>query len=217
MVPELDENVQTDSRSLVGTARYMAGQLARLFQAHDGGHRTEALEACRTIDELQFPWLDPEEVDLAASAFVEALWAKDDVELGCMHDGRLDPERVRHADYSRVTRKLRKRAAVIEADPAYATEKTKAWRRHKAGGDYWTPFQQSQVYELRAALRDPDYPNKPRAGQSGPGPEPVRYVLAFELHDMHTDRHWQQGIDVMVPYFSRILREHSDKPNGRYT
>jgi len=33
----------------------------------------------------------------------------------------------------------------------------------------------------------------------------MRYVLASELHDMNTKRHWEQGIELLVPYFERIL------------
>lgn len=213
MKQDFGDRSRTDSRGLVGTARYMATELARLFRAHDDGRREDAIEACLAVDELQFPTLDSDDVELAATAFVDALWAKDDIEFEYLHDGEIDREGLQEADYGRVSAKLRERAAIIGADPAYATTKAKAWRRHKAGGDYWTPFQQSQVYELRAALNDPTYPNKTRAGQSGPGPESVRYVLAFELHDMHTDHHWQQGVDVMVPYFRYILRNHADNSN----
>lgn len=200
---------RADSRGVRGTARYMARELARLFKSHDKGRKSDAVDACRAVDECQFRTLDSDELELAATAFVDALWAKDNIELRHMGDGRIDTAGIRSADYSQVTQELRKRAAIVGADPAYATTKAEAWRRHKSGGEYWTPFMKSQKYELRAALQDPAFPNKPRAGQSGPGPEPMRYVLAFELHDMHTERHWQQGIDVMVPYFSRILREHN--------
>lgn len=64
------------------------------------------------------------------------------------------------------------------------------------------------MYEFRAAIGDPTYPRKGRGGRSGPGPEPMRYVLASELHDMNTKRHWEQGIEVLTPYFERILERN---------
>ena len=186
----------------------MAEQLSVGFRAHDKGFRDEAIEAFGAVDELQFQYLDEEDVRLATTAFVDALWAKDEVEFECLRDGELKREAVADADYGPVTRKLRQRALIIGADSRYAEKKAEAWRRHKCGGDYWTPFGWSQVYELRAALRDPDYPHKPRAGRSGLGPEPLRYVLAFELHDMHADRCWSEGVTAMVPYFETILRSY---------
>jgi len=39
----------------------------------------------------------------------------------------------------------------------------------------------------------------------------MRYVLAVELHDMHTDAYWEQAKDVMIPYFERILQEQSNE------
>lgn len=192
------------------TAEYMAEQLARGFRAHDKGHKQKAVRAFYEVDRRQFHHVDEQDAQLAAEAFVDALWAKDDVELQYLKHGTLDQEGIENADYGRVRQKLRERAVIIGAEQDYAMTKAEAWRRHKAGGDYWTPFQQSQIYELRAALQDPEYPRKPRAGQSGPGPEPQRYVLAFELHDMHDEQYWTQGEQVMVPYFTRILQENRD-------
>lgn len=195
-----------DAEDLEGTAKMMARQLARLFRAHDRGLREEAIEACLRVDRLQFPALESADVELAAERFVDALWAKDEVEFQHLTDGAIDTAGLRQADYGEVRARLRERASLIGADPRYATTKAEAWRRHKVGGDYWTPFVKSQVFELRTILDDPPYPNKPRGGQSGPGPEPLRYILAFELHDMKTERHWQEGIEVMTPYFAKILR-----------
>lgn len=193
------------------TARRMAEQLSQGFRAHDTGRKQTAIDAFASVDTLQFPFLSEGEARHAATAFVEALWAKDDIEFEQLSDGRINREGIRQADYSPVRQKLRERAAIIGADPKYATTKAEAWRRHKSGGDYWTPFQQSQLHELRAALRDPEYPHKPRAGHSGPGPEPLRYVLAFELHDMKTEKHWKQGVEVMTPYFAKILEANRER------
>lgn len=192
------------SRQLQVTARDLAGQLARVGKAHDKGLYEEAIEACTFVDRHQFQYLDTEEARLAAKGFVDGLWEKDNVEFECLKHGEIDAEALAEADYSPVRGPLRQRAAVIGADPQYAVEKAKAWKRHKTGGDYWTPFLMSQVYELRSIFGD-RYPEKPRAGQSGPGPDPIRYLLAFELHDMKTETDWRQGIDAMVPYFAKIL------------
>ena len=212
------ETRETDGRSddpgseeLRATAREMALGLAHVFRAHDEGDRENALKACRRVDELQFQHLDVDDIEIASNAFVDALWAKDDVEFRCLSDGEFDIERIRNADYSGVSSQLRKRAAVVGADQRYATKRVEAWREHKAGGDYWTPYHRSQLYEFRAAIQDPSYPRKQRGGRSGPGPEPMRYVLASELHDMNTKQHWEQGVELLVPYFERILIEHDDE------
>ena len=203
----------TDAESIYSTARYMAEQLSIGFRAHDKGLREEAVEAFHAVDRLQFQNLDEEDTHLTATAFVDSLWAKDEVEFQCLRNGELQAAAVESADYGPVKQKLRQRASVIGADSEYALKKAEAWRKHKSGGDYWTPFGESQMHELRAALRNPTYPDKPRAGQSGPGPEPLRYVLAFELHDMHTEQSWREGIEVMVPYYATILRSYEDDAN----
>jgi hypothetical protein len=205
-----DRNSDPGSGGLRATAREMSLGLAHVFRAHDEGDREKALEACRRVDELQFRHVDSENAELASEAFIDALWAKDNVELGCLSNGELDPERIRNADYSGVASHLRRRALLVGADQRYAAEKVEAWRQHKAGGDYWTPYQRAQLYEFRAAIQDPEYPRKSRGGQAGPGPEPMRYVLASELHDMNTKHHWEQGVELLVPYFERILMEHDD-------
>jgi hypothetical protein len=191
----------------------MAEQLSIGFRAHDKGLHDEAVEAFHAVDKLQFQDLDEEDTHLAATAFVDALWAKDEVEFQCLRDGKLQVSDLEDADYAPVKQKLRQRASIIGADSRYAQTKAEAWRKHKIGGDYWTPFGWSQVYELRAALRDHEYPRKPRAGQSGLGPEPLRYVLAFELHDMHTNRRWEEGVSVMIPYYVKILESYEDDVN----
>lgn len=192
------------------TAESMARQICRGFMAHDRGRRQEAVTAFEYVDSRQFPHLDADDAHLAATAFVDALWAKDDLELQFLGDGTLDDEGLRAADWGPVRAEFRERAAAIGLDQEYARLKTEAWRRHKTGGDYWSPFQQAQVMELRAALQDADYPNKPKEGASGLGPEAGRYALAVELHDMHTERHWAQAVETMVPYFDRILSSHTD-------
>lgn len=200
----------TGRADVLSTAQYMAEQLSTGFQAHDKGFREEAIEAFHSVDKLQFQYLGDDTVRLAATAFVDALWAKDEIEFQCLRDGEIQKEDLKQASYSPVRQKLRQRASLVGADAEYAVKKAEAWRKHKAGGDYWTPFGWSQLYELRAALRDPTYPQKPRAGQSGLGPDPLRYVLAFELHDMHTEQTWQDGLEVMVPYFAKILTSYED-------
>lgn len=198
---------------IYATARYMAEQLSVGFRAHDKGVRDEAIEAFRAVDALQFPDISEEDALLAATAFVDALWEKDEIEFQCLRDGEIQIADIERADYSPVRQKLRQRASIVGADPRYAVKKAEAWKRHKAGGDYWTPYGWAQVYELRAAMDDPNYPEKPRAGRSGLGPEPLRYVLANELHDMHTEAHWQEGLNVLIPYYLKILQSHKDDGN----
>ncbi|MFC6973463.1 hypothetical protein ACFQL1_20015 [Halomicroarcula sp. GCM10025709] len=188
----------------------MAEHLAIVFRAHDNSNKEKAIEALQEIDKRQFPELSDDAVKLASEAFVNSLWEKDRIEFDHLKNGTIDRAGLRGADYSPAIQQLRQRATIIGADQRYAITKAEAWKQHKIGGDYWSPFQRSQVYELRAALDDPEYPDKPRAGQAGPGPEAMRYALAFELHDMHTERHWLQGVRVMTPYFTKILAHHED-------
>lgn len=201
-----NETTQLNRRDV--TARDLAEALARLFLAHDRGDYEQAVQACHFIDTHQFPHLDEEDLEVAARGFVGGLREKDEIEFEHLTAGDIDTEALAEADYGPVRAQLRTRASVIGADHAYARTKATAWKRHKIGGDYWTPFMRSQVYELRAILQDPTYPAKPRAGQSGFGPEPVRYILAFELHDMKSDERWREGVDVMTPYFAAILDHH---------
>ncbi|WP_217900446.1 hypothetical protein [Halorubrum sp. Ea1] len=198
------------AKEILQTARKAAENFGEVFIANDKGMKNDAMKYCKRVDQLLFPYLTSKEVELASSAYVDALWEKDNIELDCMQNGAINPERIRDADYTAVRENLRKRAATTGSDQRYAIKKTEAWRNHKMGADYWTPYQKAQIYELRAALQDPDYPDKPRYGQAGPGPEPMRYALAAELHDMNTKEHHQQAIDVLVPYFTLVLRRHNN-------
>ncbi|MFW6384450.1 MAG: hypothetical protein ACOCZC_03535 [Halodesulfurarchaeum sp.] len=191
------------------TAREMAKQVIQGFQAHDDGRREDAIDAFAAVDVRQFRHLDEDDARLAAKAYVEALFEKDEVEFAYLKDGDIDAEGLAEADWSPVRKQFRLRAAVAGIDSEYAVASTEAWKYHKTGGDYWTPVQRAQMLELRCALQDPEYPHKPRWGQSGFGPEPARYALAIELHDMRDPAYVRQAVDVMVPYFTRILREHT--------
>lgn len=191
-------------------AARMAAALCRGFRAHDAGDREGAVEAFATVDSLQFAHLSETEAEDAARAYVDALFRKNDVELDALRGGEMDRSAVAEADWSPVAAKFRERAAVAGIDPQYAEDSTLGWKRHKAGGDYWTPLQRAQMYEIRAAADEPAYPGKDRWGDSGFGPEPARYVLGVELHDMHTEEHWQQAAEAMTPYFRYILEAHDE-------
>ncbi len=199
------------SVSVDDAPREMAGQICRGFLAHDRGDRKVALEAFKFVDTLQFRHSDAHDIHLATEAFVDALWAKDDVEVRYMRNGTLDEAGLAGADWSPVRKKFRERAAALGIEQEYAELKTEAWRRHKTGGDYWSLFQRAQLLELRAALQDPSYPKKPKEGRSGVGPEALRYALAVELHDMHTRHHWEQAETAMTPYFEHIVSHHSNE------
>jgi hypothetical protein len=186
-------------------ARRAARQLCLGFKHHDDREREAAVEAFAAVDRLQFQHVSEATAHDAAVAYVDALWAKDAVERSCMVDGTIDSDALASADWSDVREAFARRASLVDMDPQYAEQSTIAWRRHKVGGDYWTPMKQAQLHEYRAALQEPDYPDKPRYGQSGYGPEPARYLLGVELHDT---REWRQAEQVMTPYFERILREH---------
>jgi hypothetical protein len=190
----------------------IAAQLGLGFVFHDRRERQKAVEAFAAVDRFQFQHVSEKTAREAATAYVDALWAKDAVEDAHRTGDGFDREALDAADWTPVRKAFARRASLVEADPAYAERSAVAWRRHKTGGDYWTPMQEAQMYELRAALQDPDYPHKPRGGQSGFGPEPARYALGVELHDT---RRYEEGVETMTPYFERIAAAH-ENPNEEH-
>jgi hypothetical protein len=192
----------------------IATQLGMGFVAHDRRQREEAVEAFAAVDRFQFQHVSPEVAREAAAAYVDALWAKDAVEDAHRTGDGFDREALDAADWTPVREAFARRASLAGIDPEYAELSTVAWRRHKTGGDYWTPMQKAQMYELRAALQDPDYPDKPRDGASGFGPEPARYALGVELHDT---RRYEEGVEAMTPYFERIAAAHEDPNEEHWT
>jgi len=189
------------------SAREVAAHLGLGFKYHDRRNRQEAVDSFTEVDRFQFQHLGADTARRAAAAYVDALWAKDDVEDSHSEDGVMDRQALDEADWSPVRRAFERRAALAGIDPAYAELSTIGWRRHKTGGDYWTPLMEAQMYELQAALQNEAYPQKPRYGASGFGPEAVRYLLGVELHDM---RLYKQGVQAMTPYFQRIADGHAD-------
>jgi hypothetical protein len=175
------------------------------YMYHDKRNRELSVESFAVVDTFQFQHLSENTAVKASEAYVDALWEKDAIERACSTDGELNFSQLGDADWSPVADAFERRASLVEMDPRYAELSTTAWRRHKVGGDYWTPMKQAQVYEIQAALQDPEYPHKPREGQSGHGPEAARYALGVELHDT---RRFDAMVDVMVPYFKRIARRH---------
>lgn len=96
---------------------FMAEQLGRGFLRHDQRKRDEAVEAFGNVDALQFPHLDERTAREAATAYVDALWAKDATEGACRVDGEIDPERLAAADWSDVEAAFARRAEVAGIDP----------------------------------------------------------------------------------------------------
>ncbi|MFC7137342.1 hypothetical protein ACFQRB_14560 [Halobaculum litoreum] len=174
------------------------------------GDRSAAVASFAAVDARQFGDVDEAAARRAARGYVDALWAKDDIETEHMRDGRIHAESIRDADWSAVREPLRDRAAAVGMDPEYAAATTRAWRNHKADGDYWTPMLRAQRIEFRTAIGDETYPEKPSDGRQGFGTAPVRYLLGVELHDLHEDVHWREAVTVMEPYYRRILRAHAD-------
>ncbi|MEF8825526.1 MAG: hypothetical protein V5A27_04165 [Halapricum sp.] len=187
-------------------ARKMAKQLGLGFKYHDQRKRQKAIEAFAAVDIQQFQHVSEETARKAAIAYVDALWAKDEVEQSCMVDGEMDTDALDDADWSAVRSAFARRADLVDMDPRYGEQSTIGWRRHKTGGDYWTPLKRAQTYEIQAAIQNPDYPSKPRYGQSGFGPEATRYELGVELHDT---RQFKAGVEAMTPYFKFILDDHN--------
>ena len=196
--------------SIERQARFLAERICSGFQLHDRRQRDESIEAFYAVDRNQFADLEDERALEAAEAFVDALWAKDDIEKSYQVDGVIDPASIAEADYDPVYQPLERRAEAVGMDVRYAEKTTEAWRNHKTAEDYWTPFLEAQSIELRAALGQPDYPSKPKEGSSGYGPLATRYVLAVELHDLHTSETWEEAIRVMTPYYRAILTAHQE-------
>ena len=216
---EAVEAVGTEEPPAAGTdaaitraARHMARELCAGFRYHDRGEREAAVASFAAVDRRQFADIDGESARRAARAYVDALWAKDELEAEHMDMGgdRVDPESIGEGDWSAVRDALAERADAVGMDAEYATATTRAWRNHKADGDYWTPTLRAQLIEFRAAAGDEEYPAKPSDGRQGFGAAPVRYLLGVELHDLHGDQHWEEAVRVMEPYYRRILRAHGD-------
>lgn len=209
----VDEHVDggtPDEDTVERVARHMARELCAGFRYHDLDEREAATESFAAVDRRQFAHADDATARRAARAYVDALWAKDDLEADHMVDDCIDPASIGDGDWGPVHDALAERADAVGMDPAYATATTRAWRNHKANDDYWTPMLQAQLVEFRAASGDDDYPNKPSDGREGFGAAPVRYLLGVELHDLHREEHWAEAIRVMEPYYARILRSHRD-------
>jgi hypothetical protein len=185
----------------------MAEELCAGFVLHDQRDRTGAVEAFFAVDRLQFPHLSEDEAREAATAYVDSLWAKDEVEAPYI-DGRevVDLDGLADADWEPVERPLRRRARIVGMSEEYARLTTLAWKRHKVGGDYWTPTLKAQRIEIDAAIGGSGHPEKNGFGADGCGHIAARYLVGVELHDMHTERHWNQAIDVMSGYFDEIVR-----------
>lgn len=192
----------------------VAKSLATGFMHHDKRNRELSVESFAVVDVFQFQHISEDTAVEASEAYVDALWAKDAIEKACTTDGELDLSKLEDADWSPVEDAFARRASLAGMDSRYAESSTAFWRRHKIGYDYWTPMKQAQVYELRAALQDPEYPHKPRQGQSGHGPEAARYGLGVELHDT---RRFDAIIDVMTPYYERIARRHDAHNEEQWT
>jgi len=192
-------------------ARYLAEEYCSGFQLHDRRQHDEAVEAFFAVDRSQFVDLTEEDAQEAATAYVDALWAKDEIEKRHSTDGEIDADAIADADYTPVREPLERRAAVVGMDGRYADETAVAFQYHKTGDDYWTPFLEAQMIELRSALGDDDHPDKPRGGQSGYGPLACRYLVGVELHDMHSTDAWEEAIRVMTPYYRQILEAHRSR------
>lgn len=197
-------NAETDARTLAET-------LCRGFRRHDRRERGRCLDAFATVDRHQFPALTDAAARDAAAGYVDALWEKDALERRYTRDGTLDRNALAAADWSPVQAALERRAEVAGIEPAYAALTTAGWRAHKTGGDYRTPLGKARVYELQIALDDPTYPRKSGDGAAGIGAPAARYLLAVELHDVHTEAAWQQAVAVMAPYFEAILARGGDR------
>jgi hypothetical protein len=194
-------------------ARDAAANLCQGFVEHDRRNGGACREAFAAVDRAQFPHLTDAAASRAGGAYAAALWEKDAVEAGHVEgDTVVDRDGLAAADWSRVRGWLERRADVVGMDRAYASETTTAWKRHKVGGDYWTPTMAAQRIELTAAVGDGGYPSKPRFGTDGFGHLATRYLTGVELHDMRSDTHWEAAVSEMTTYFAELFaRQERDR------
>ncbi|MEM4780629.1 MAG: hypothetical protein QXG03_03570 [Halalkalicoccus sp.] len=185
-------------------AQLMAEQTCLGFIYHDRREYEAAVEAFYRVDRHQFAHLSDEEAYEAATALTDAFWAKDDVEQPYIDGAEVDPE-LDDADWSPVEDALSRCAEIVGIDAEYAPKTTEAWRNHKTGGDYWTPTMIAQSHEIAAAIGTAQ--EKPKYGRSGYGHLATRYLTGLELHDMHTERHWEEAAAVMTKYYGKIIAE----------
>lgn len=198
------EPVALDSRR--ERARYTAAQLCLAFIAHDDRDRDTCVEALREVDDRQFGHLEETSARAGSVAFADALWAKDRVEAPYVDERTVrDADGLDEADWSPVRQALTQRAEALGIDTEYAEATTTAWRRHKTGGDYWTPTLRAQRHELDAALPETATTTKAGFGGSGFGSLPSRYLVAVECHDRHSPESWTEAVSVMTPYFEALF------------
>lgn len=183
-------------------AEFMAEQTCLGFIYHDRREYEATISAFYHVDRHQFAHLSNEEAYEAARALTDAFWAKDDVEDGYIDGAEVDPA-LDDADWGSVEEALARRAEIVGIDAEYAPKTTEAWRNHKTGGDYWTPTMVAQSHEIAAAIGSVQ--QKPKYGRSGYGHLTARYLVGLELHDMHTEHHWEEAAGVMAVYYGEIL------------
>lgn len=196
---DADSFGEADERTL---AAFMAERTCLGFIHHDRREYEAAVEAFYHVDRHQFAHLTDAEAHEAARALTDAFWAKDEVEQEFIDGADVDPA-LDDADWRPIEDALSRRAEIVGMDDEYASKTTEAWRNHKTGGDYWTPTMAAQSHEIAAAIGS--HREKPKYGQSGYGHLTARYLVGLELHDMHTERHWEEAAEVMATYYGEIL------------
>lgn len=193
----------------------MAETLCEGLRRHDNRDRSGSVDAFHYVDARQFAHLSESESRAAAEAYVDGLWRKDEVEQPYASDGRIvDLDGLAQADWSPVVDELERRARIVGMDPAYATLTTDSWKRHKVGGDYWTPILHAQKIECAVAFAGDRATAETSTRPDAIGHLPARYLVGVELHDLHTEGHWHQAVEIMTPYFEAILDSH-DGPGTR--
>lgn len=199
-------NTRSSSQQHRPLAEKMAASLHRGYACHDAGDRSGAIDAFAFLDKHQFDHVADSTAHQAATTLVDALWAKDTIESEHVAGGQVtDPEGLIREDWQHVEDRLQERATLVDIDSRYARAMTIGWKRHKIGGDYTTPILQAKSAELQAALGAADYPEKRRAGQSGFGELPARYLVAVELHDSERGEGGSAVCEVMTPYYEFVL------------
>lgn len=186
------------------SAEWAAKQVCKGFNYHDSRDRNSAENCFYNVDLVCFNDRNKQVVKEAAWAYTEALWQKDKLEEECSKGGETDYEKLANIDWDPVYDVFEYRCELLDIDIVYAEQMTLGWKRHKIGGDYWTPHMKAVHAEVQSILGE-EYPDKPHEGLSGFGPLPARYLLGVELHDM---RCIERAIPVMAGYYDTIVEHH---------
>jgi hypothetical protein len=199
---DTDESGEQTENEHSKQARIAAEAICQGMILHDRREYRGAIDSFTETDVIWFD-VDDETARNAATAYVDALRLKDEIER---HN-----DLIGLGEWDQVEGAFRRRAEALGINRAYAPLTTDAWMAHKLEENYWTPFLLAQQLVVQAATGIEDYPRKESDARHGLGPEPARYLLSVELHDLHDEQRWEEAAANMTTYFETILRLREDE------